>query len=141
MTNIASATDGTTTSPDVSETIGAAQAPTLTLVKTALTTEFTAVGDTLDYEYLVTNSGNTTITSALTISDDQITIVNCPALPAGGLLPGASVTCTATDVVTQADLDAGQIVNTASVTDGTTTSPTESATCLLYTSPSPRDRG
>ena len=132
VTNIASAStliDGVSiTSAQVSETVNAAQAPALTLVKTALTTEFTAVGDTLDYEYVVTNSGNTTISSAITVSDDQIVTVTCPALPAGGLLPGASLTCTATDTVSQADLDAGQVTNTASATDGTTTSPVETAT-------------
>ena len=94
----------------------------------ALTTEFSAVGDTLDYEYVVTNSGNTTITSAITISDDQIVTVTCPALPAGGLPPAASLTCTATDTVSQADLDAGQVTNTASATEGSITSPIETAT-------------
>ena len=128
VTNLASASDGTVTSPEVSETVDAAQAPALTLVKTALTTDYAAIGDTLDYEYVVTNSGNTTITSAITVMDDQIVTVMCPALPAGGLLPGASLTCTATDVITQADIDAGQVTNTASATDGTTTSPEETAT-------------
>jgi len=128
VTNLASASDGTVTSPEVSETVAAAQAPALTLVKTALTTQYAAIGDTLDYEYVVTNSGNTTITSAITVADDQIPVVTCPALPAGGLLPAASLTCTATDVVTQADIDAGQVTNTASATDGTTTSPDETAT-------------
>ena len=132
VTNIASAStliDGVAiTSTQVSETVEAAQAPALSIVKTALTTEFSAVGDTLDYEYVVTNSGNTTITAAITVSDDQIVTVICPALPAGGLPPGANLTCTATDTVSQADLDAGQVTNTASATDGTTTSPVETAT-------------
>lgn len=132
VTNLATAStvvDGeTTTSPEVSETVDAAQAPALSIVKTALTTEYNEIGDTLDYEYVVTNSGNTTITSAITINDDQIVTVSCPALPAGGLLPAASLTCTATDTVTQADLDAGEVVNAASATDGTITSPVETAT-------------
>ena len=129
VTNLAAAStsvDGETiVSPEVSETVDAAQAPSLSIVKTALTTEFAAVGDTLDYEYVVTNSGNTTITSAITVNDDQIVTVNCPTLPTGGLLPGASLTCTATDIITQADLDAGVVTNAASATDGTTTSPVE----------------
>ena len=128
VTNLAAATDGTTTSPEVSETVDAAQAPSITLVKTALTTEYAAIGDTLDYEYVVTNSGNTTITSAITITDDQIVTVNCPALPAGGLLPSSSLTCTATDTITQADIDAGQVTNAAFATDGTTNSPEETET-------------
>ena len=54
-----------------------APAPELTLDKTAITTDFAAVDDTLDYEYEVVNIGNVTI-SALTISDDRIATVSCP---------------------------------------------------------------
>jgi uncharacterized repeat protein (TIGR01451 family) len=128
VTNVASATDGTTTSPDVSETVSAAQAPSLGLVKRALTTDFNAPGDTLDFEYVVTNTGNLTLTSAISVSDDRITVVTCPALPAGGLVPGASVTCTGTDTLDQADIDAGFVTNTATATDGTTTSDPQSVT-------------
>ncbi len=130
VTNLATATDGTTTSPVVSEIVDALQAPALSILKTALTTEYNEIGDTLDYEYIVTNSGNTTITSEITVSDDQIATVSCPVLPAGGLLPTASLTCTATDIVTQVDLDTGSVTNTASATDGTTTSPIETATIM-----------
>ncbi|WP_427454228.1 DUF7507 domain-containing protein [Litorimonas sp. WD9-15] len=128
VTNLATATDGETSSEEVSETAEAAQAPSLTLVKTALTTEFAAAGDTLDYEYLVTNSGNTTITQAITIRDDRIAAITCPALPAGGLLPNASITCTATDTLDQADIDAGTVTNVATATDGTTSSNEETET-------------
>ena len=122
VTNIASATDGTTTSGTDDATVQATQAPELTMVKTAVTTEFNMVGDTLSYNYVVTNTGNITITNAITVSDDRIANVMCPALPAGGLLPGAAITCTGEDSVTQADIDAGSVTNIASATDGTTTS-------------------
>jgi len=39
--------------------------------------------------------------------------VSCPALPAGGIAPGASLTCTADYAVTQEDVDAGQVTNLA----------------------------
>ena len=122
VTNIASSSDGTTTSPDVTERVTAAQAPELSVAKTALTNTFDSVGDQIDYRFVVTNSGNVTITNAVSVNDDRIGVVSCPALPAGGLLPGASVTCEASDLVTQADLNAGQVVNTATATDGTVTS-------------------
>jgi len=128
VTNIASATDGTTTSPDVTETVNGGQTSALTIAKSALTTEFTALGDTVDYEYVVTNSGNVTITQAITVNDDQIAAVTCPALPTGGLQPGDSITCTATDTVSQADIDAGSLTNIATATDGTTTSPPDTVT-------------
>ena len=128
VTNLATASDGTTNSPEVSETVDADQGPALTLVKTALTTEFAQVGDTIDYEYVVTNSGNVTLTQAISITDDRIVSVSCPALPVGGLQPGQFITCMATDTLDQADIDAGEVTNLATASDGVTTSNQESAT-------------
>ncbi len=128
VTNTAMGRSGTIETAPVSETVNAATAPALSLEKRALDTQFDAAGDQLSYEYIVTNAGNVTVTQAITVSDDRIANVTCPALPSGGLLPGAQITCTGTDTVTQADVDAGTVTNTASATDGTTTSPTESAT-------------
>ncbi|WP_199186263.1 hypothetical protein, partial [Pseudoxanthomonas sp. KAs_5_3] len=103
-------------------------APALTLDKTTSTPTYASVGQVLSYSYLVTNSGNTTITAAITVTDDRIATVTCPALPAGGLLPTQSITCSATYTVTQADLDAGTVTNIARASDGTTTSPTDTVT-------------
>ncbi|KRG71971.1 DUF7507 domain-containing protein [Pseudoxanthomonas dokdonensis] len=104
------------------------QARALTLDKQTTSTSYAAVGDTLDYQYVVTNSGNVTVTSPITVSDDRIATVSCPALPAGGLAPNASITCTASYTVTQADLDAGSVTNIATASDGTTTSNDDSET-------------
>ena len=128
VTNIASATDGTNTSAQTSVTVDGTQAPALTVVKTAAESTFDTAGDVLNYSYLVTNTGNVTLTSALSITDDKIASVTCPALPAGGLLPQAMLTCTAPYSVTQADVNAGFVTNIASATDGTTTSPEVSVT-------------
>ena len=92
---------------------GPDQLPALDMVKSVTSgAPFGAVGDTITYSYVVTNTGNTTLTSPVTVADDRTT-VTCPALPVGGLSPGATLTCTATDSVTQADLDAGEVTNTA----------------------------
>ena len=72
------------------------------------------VGDVIAYSYLVTNTGNVTMTGPVTVADDRAT---CD-VPGQGLAPGASVTCTATYTVTQADLDAGAVMNTATATVG-----------------------
>ncbi|MEP6843759.1 MAG: hypothetical protein ABJA11_09560, partial [Pseudolysinimonas sp.] len=76
---------------------------------------YATVGDVLAYDTTVTNDGNVTLT-AVTVTD-----------PAPGftcninnatLLPHATITCTASHAVTQADLDAGSFANSAS-TSGT----------------------
>ena len=76
----------------------------------------------------MTNAGNVTLHDPITVSDDKATDESCPALPADGLAPGQSITCTASYAVTQADLDAGSLTNVASATDGATTSPTDTVT-------------
>lgn len=87
-----------------------------------------AVGQVIPYDYMVTNSGNTTITAAISVADDKVASVSCPPLPGGGLLPGNSIQCTGNYTVLQTDVDAGSIINTASATDGTITSPQDSLT-------------
>ena len=71
-----------------------------------------SVGDTLTYEFAVTNSGNVTL-SAIVVDDPQAGPVSCAAT---SLSPSAATTCTASHVVTVADADGGWIVNTATVT-------------------------
>ncbi|MGY0620095.1 DUF7507 domain-containing protein [Lysobacter sp. A378] len=103
-----------------------ASTPSMTVVKSAAAPSGNAVGDTIDYSFLVTNTGNVTI-DALVINDDQLTT---PAVcPVTTLVPGDTTTCTGTYVLTQADVNAGQVVNTATaagtppVTPGNPTPP------------------
>jgi hypothetical protein len=83
--------------------------PALSLVKTATPKTYAAVGDTISYSYLVTNTGNVTLAGPVTVSDDKAT-VTCPA---GGLAPQESMTCTASYTITLADLMAGSVKNIA----------------------------
>ena len=74
---------------------------------------YAAVGDEIAYTYTLTNSGNVTLTGPFTVSDDKTTVtVTDPA--DGELSPGETAMGTATHAVSQADLDAGFITNTAS---------------------------
>ena len=105
--------------------------PHLTVTKTVTSTATTySVGDTIEYKIVVENDGNLTITD-VKVSDaltgDEWTIES--------LEPGAKQEFTATYTVTEADANAGKVVNTAtatgtdpegndpSVTPGTTETP------------------
>ena len=70
------------------------------------------VGDTIAYTFLVTNTGNVTLT-AVGVTDPKVGTVSCPLTT---LAPGASTTCTATYALTQADVNAGVVNNTATAT-------------------------
>ncbi|MFD1859440.1 DUF7507 domain-containing protein [Aeromicrobium camelliae] len=76
-------------------------------------------GDTVEYEFAVTNTGNVTLTG-VTLDDplpglSEIVFGDWPG-EAGVLAPGESVTATATYELTQADVNAGQVENTATAT-------------------------
>ncbi|MDJ0663302.1 MAG: SdrD B-like domain-containing protein [Acidimicrobiia bacterium] len=76
-----------------------------------------SVGDTLTYEFVATNDGNVTLSNVV-ITDPMagLSALSCAPVAGGSLAPAAQMTCTATYSVTQADVDAGSIDNTATVT-------------------------
>ncbi len=102
-------------SDDVSVATGAQRAQ-LTLSKVGSTLPGEAgVGDTVTYALTLTNAGNVTV-SGLTLTDDRPGVVLAPAtwpVTEGVLAPGESATASATYVLTQADVDAGSVENTA----------------------------
>ncbi len=116
VTNIAYATGTygkrTVTSPTDSVTVLGVQRPALTLLKKAAPATYDAVGDVITYTYTLTNTGNVTLSGPFSVTDDKATVVpDNPALMA--LAPGASATFSASYTITQADLDAGSVTNTA----------------------------
>ena len=86
-----------------------APSPSISLVKQAGTPTGIVAGSTLTYTFVVTNTGNVTV-HGLTLSDPMVGAVSCPTTP---LAPNATTTCTATYTLTQADVDAGHVTNTA----------------------------
>ncbi|MGJ1497817.1 DUF7507 domain-containing protein, partial [Sphingobacterium spiritivorum] len=68
-------------------------------------------GETITYTFKVFNNGGT-IVNNLVINDSKLNIVNLPVVPSL-LNPGETGTVTATYTLTQADIDAGSITNTA----------------------------
>lgn len=92
--------------------------PAIALVKTADTSALSAppvAGETITYGFAVTNTGNVTLTG-ITVVENLIgaTVTGTIA----SLDPGVtdSVTITATYDITQADIDAGEVINSARVT-------------------------
>ena len=80
----------------------------LTIVKST-TSIFTASGQTLNYSYLVTNTGAGTLTG-VAVQDNLITGVSCPD---SSLAAGAHETCTGSYMTTSANVTAGSVTNTA----------------------------
>jgi uncharacterized repeat protein (TIGR01451 family) len=66
-------------------------------------------GDLIHYTFEVTNTGTVTLTG-VTVTDPLVSPISCPATV---LAPGASMTCTGSYELTQADIDAGVRDNTA----------------------------
>ncbi|HET9047816.1 MAG TPA: hypothetical protein VFN29_02460 [Chiayiivirga sp.] len=106
-------------------------APTQTVVKSAatLTTDADSSGtitegDTLTYTVTVTNTGDMPLTN-VTVNDTQLSpnTFNCASVAVGG-------TCvlTGTHVVTAAEAQAGQVVNTGNTTSTEIPGPTDSNT-------------
>ncbi|WP_079186459.1 DUF11 domain-containing protein [Streptomyces sp. CB01580] len=109
-------------SPPSEVTVPAPQEPALTVVKSASTEKpgELVAGEKVDYAFVVTNTGNVTLKDVTVKEGDftgtgKLSEVDCPA-GAASLAPGANVTCTATYEVTQADVDAGSIKNSATAT-------------------------
>ncbi|SDH67923.1 LPXTG-motif cell wall anchor domain-containing protein/conserved repeat domain-containing protein [Agrococcus jejuensis] len=103
-------------------------APALNLSKTGTLAQGATgrVGDLVTYSFSATNTGNVTL-SGVTITDPHVglsSIVYTWPGTAGVLRAGQTVTATATAPITQAEIDAGRVVNTARVAG---TSPTNVA--------------
>ncbi len=119
-------TSGTVNATSNTFTVTASELPSLSISKTANPTTVTAAGESVVYTFSVTNTGNVTVTA--------VGVNDVPVSPAGGvtatctsltsptgtcsgatttLLPGQTAIFNGTYVVTQADIDHGNIKDTA----------------------------
>ena len=99
--------------------------PTLTLLKQSPSIELTkddqllyqpqnmVIGDVITYIITATNTGNVTLTN-LTVTDTNATFTGANTI--SSILPGDSETLILTHTITQADLDAGKVENSAEIT-------------------------
>ncbi|MFC5373246.1 Calx-beta domain-containing protein [Brevundimonas faecalis] len=109
--------DGATTTAEDEVTLALTGSPALSLEKTGALNQGANgradVGDPVAYAFTVTNVGNVTLNNVAIRDALPGIVLNGGPIPS--LAPGASdaVTFTATYALTQADIDAGQVVNTA----------------------------
>ncbi|NLV46054.1 MAG: DUF11 domain-containing protein, partial [Candidatus Hydrogenedentes bacterium] len=97
------------TSPTDTATAVAVQSAALLVTKTASPETYSAVNDVITYTIVVENTGNVTL-SNINVTDPLAGLNEAIV----SLAPGASESYTPTYAITQADLDAGSVVNTAS---------------------------
>lgn len=98
--------------------LGPDREPSVSVGKSADVTGFTAADTAITYSYLIANTGNITLTAVPAIVDDKIVspnAISCDPLPAGGLAPQATLSCSATYLTTQDDVDAGFVTNVVDV--------------------------
>ncbi|MDR6845684.1 gliding motility-associated C-terminal domain-containing protein [Flavobacterium granuli] len=113
---------GTTiTTDDPTETV-LAPSSSVALVKVGVVGGTVAVGDVITYGFTVTNTGNTTLNNII-INDALTNSVNLVVTPSI-LVPNGIGTATTTYTITQSDIDAGKVTNTATVTAITPTNGT-----------------
>jgi uncharacterized repeat protein (TIGR01451 family) len=117
-----------------SATVTADQDPELTVTKTADPLTYASVGDVINYTIVVQNTGNVTLSDI--VVTDPLTSLNTTIAT---LAPGASQTFNESYTITQADLDAGSVTNTASAdgedTNGDPVSDNDSATVTAVQDP------
>jgi hypothetical protein len=117
VTNTATATGTTPNGDDVTSqpaeaTVRTRRPPAIGLVKSAFPAWYSEPGQRITYTYRVTNTGNATL-HGITLVDNKLGAVTCPLTT---LDPGKWMTCTARHEITQRDVNAGRIVNVATVT-------------------------
>ncbi len=91
------------------------QTAKLKVEKSADKAEFSATGEKITYTYVVTNTGNVTISGPFLLEDDKIADIDTSSAPVE-LAPGESFTVTAEYLVTQADMTAGKVINLVTAT-------------------------
>ena len=113
-------------------TIPILENPKLKVYKEVITDPPYEIGDTVDYEIVVLNTGNQTLNNVtLTDVGDGVTPGTCDRSDPVTLDVGEYMTCTASFEVTQADFDNGEFTNTA-VADSDESDPAEGSAIIEF---------
>ena len=100
---------------DTNLTVLICQSPSIAIEKTASQSSYDQAGEVITYTFTVENTGNVTL-SNVKVTDPLNGLSSISPSSITSLAPGATGTFTATYTITQADLDAGQVTNTATAT-------------------------
>jgi len=122
VTNSATATSdegatdisGTANDNDTPTTTTITQTPAVALVKTASVGGMGTLGDVITYIFAVTNTGNATLTNVV-VTDPMVGLI-ITGSPIASLAPGTIAIAVGTYTITQTDIDAGSVTNSATVT-------------------------
>ena len=105
-------------------TVDAIQDPELSLVKTVTSAGPHLVDTTITFELVITNTGNVTL-DKVNVTDSNAVLGTClddadlpVILPVNDFAPGATLTCSATHVVTAADITAGLTYSNTGIASG-----------------------
>jgi len=125
-----------------SGTVTAARAPGLSVVKSATPTRVSRAGDRVSYSFVVTNTGNVTM-SDIRVVDDLVAPAGLACSAASQTLaPGDTLTCAAGQyVVTQADVRRGRIAGTTKVSGQPVTPADGAVPSRTVAEPSSADTG
>ena len=108
------------TSPAGEVDTATAQNPSLQIVKSVTSTGPYGVGAVIAYQFVVTNTGDVTLTG-IVVNDPLLDAA--AACPSTVLQPGASTTCSGVHTVTAAEVAAGYVHNSATATGQPPTAP------------------
>lgn len=127
VTNNATASVGGITSNPASVTVLMTQNKALTLTKNVSPSTYNQAGQVIIYTYVIKNSGIVTLPGPFSIADNKVT-VTCTEPASGQLAPNEEMICTATYLITQADLATSSVINSATASGGGVTSNPATAT-------------
>jgi uncharacterized repeat protein (TIGR01451 family) len=117
VTNTVTVYNGSTALNQTQATITIVPNPALNITKVVSPSSYDHIGELITYTYTVTNTGNVDIPEPITVHDSKILGGQITIGTSGSMLaPGQSVAGTATYTITQADLDAGSVTNSAFAT-------------------------
>ncbi len=122
---------------DDSTTTLLTQSPEVTVAKSVTSTGPYILGSIIRYQFVVVNTGDVTLNNVV-VNDPLpgLSAINCPAT---SLALNASTTCTATYTVTQDDVNAGTVHNTATASGTPPATPSNPTPTQVTSPPSPVD--